>query len=194
MTIRPLARLAAAASIATLAVLLAACSASEPDANSSPGASPSVDASSQPSVKPSAPETPEAIPATCENIIAESTVQQFADAGWTAKNFDFMIGETVLQEGAYCVWGNYSVPGSDNVAIFGWSTVTNDDAAAAQQELITAGWIREKGDSGVYITENPEYAIGLDENGYGMTYLFGDGWVTVSETKQSLQLVGAPRA
>lgn len=194
MNTRPLARLAAAASIATLAVLLAACAATDPSTKPSQSTSPSTGASSQPSVKPTTPETPDAIPATCENIISESTAQQFADAGWTAKNFDFMIGETVLQDGAYCVWGNYSGPGSDNVAIFGWSPIANGDAATAQQELITAGWIREKGDSGIYITENPDYAIALDEAGYGMTYFFGDGWVTVSETKQSLQLVGAPRA
>ena len=194
MTIRPLARLAAAASIATLAVLLAACTATDPSTKPSQSTSPSANPSSPPSVKPSAPDTHEAIPATRDNIVSERTLQQFADAGWTAKNFDFMIGETVLRDGAYCVWGNYSGPGSDNVAIFGWSPITNAEATAAQQELITAGWIRENGDAGVYITENPEYAISLDDGGYGMTYLFGDGWVTVSETKQSLQLVGAPRA
>jgi hypothetical protein len=31
--------------------------------------------------------------------------------------------------------------------------------------------------------------MGTDEDGYGMTYLFGDGWVTLSDTKQGLLLV-----
>ena len=55
-------------------------------------------------------------------------------------------------------------------------------------------WLREDGNHGTYITEDPAYAIGIDDAGYGMTYHFGDGWVSVSETKQNLQLINAPRA
>ena len=54
--------------------------------------------------------------------------------------------------------------------------------------------MREDGNHGTYITEDPAYAIGIDDAGYGMTYHFGDGWVSVSETKQNLQLINAPRA
>ena len=71
---------------------------------------------------------------------------------------------------------------------------TEKEATAAQDELIAAGWLREDGNHGIYITEDPAYAIGIDDAGYGMTYHFGDGWVSVSETKQNLQLINAPRA
>ncbi len=191
MTFRPLARLVAAASIASLAVLVTACATDDPDTTPSQGVGPSAEASTPPSLAPEEPDAPEALAATCENIISAATMQQFTEAGWTVKQHDFMIGETHL-EGALCVWGDYAGPGSDNVAIFGWSPLTRAQASEAQNELIDAGWIREDVGRDVYITENPDYAIAVDEEGYGMTYLFGDGWVSVADSKQSLQLVNAP--
>ena len=56
------------------------------------------------------------------------------------------------------------------------------------------GWLRESGADGVYVTESPETTIAADENGYGMTYLFGDGWVMLADTKQGLVLIEWPRA
>lgn len=200
MTPRPLARIAAAASIVTLATLLAACAPnstedpkSEPSQSSSPDAGASTPPSGKPG-KPGKPAKPAPVEATCENIVSEHTLEQFTTAQWTVKSHEFMIGETRLPRGAYCVWGDYNGPASDNVAIFGWSPTTEKEATAAQDELIAAGWLREDGNHGTYITEDPAYAIGIDDAGYGMTYHFGDGWVSVSETKQNLQLINAPRA
>ena len=56
-----------------------------------------------------------------------------------------------------------------------------------QQTLVDQGWVRESRRDGVYITESPETAIAKDDQGYGMTYLFGDGWVTIADTKQGLR-------
>lgn len=193
MTFRPLARLVAAASIATLAVLVTACSSADPGTEPSQSAKPDTAAPIEPSTTPDArPSQPEAVAPSCENILSASTVEQFGEAGWTVKSHDFMIGETRL-DGAFCVWGDYSGPGSDNVAIFGWSTLTQAEASEAQNELLDAGWIREDSGNETYITENPDYALAIDENGYGMTYLFGDGWVSVADSKQALQLISAPR-
>lgn len=194
MNFRPLARIAAAASIASLAVLLAACAGETPSTPPSQSAAPVDNPVTKPSTVPDNEVQPDELVATCENVISPSTLEQFTNANWTARSHDFMIGETTLTDGIYCVWGDYEGPASDNVAIFGWSPITKTEATTAQNELIAAGWIREASDGGVFITEDPNYAISQDENGYGMTYLFGDGWVTVSDSKQNLQLVGAPHA
>ena len=53
---------------------------------------------------------------------------------------------------------------------------------------------REDAAEGVYVTESPETAIATDEEGYGMTYLFGDGWVKLADTKQGLLLIEWPPA
>ena len=47
--------------------------------------------------------------------------------------------------------------------------------------------------AGVYVTESPSTVIAPDENGYGITYLFADGQVTVADTKQGLLLIEWPR-
>lgn len=193
MNVRPLAKFVAAASIALLAVSLAGCASESPATPPSQTTAPVDNPVTKPSAAPEDVENAEPIVATCENIISASTLEQFTNAKWTAKNHEFMIGETTLTSGIYCVWGDYDGPASDNVAIFGWSPITKAEATQTQNELIAAGWIREADDTGVYITENPEFALALDENGYGMTYLYGDDWVTVSDRKQSLQLISAPR-
>ena len=72
------------------------------------------------------------------------------------------------------------------------------DAAAAEKaegDLVASGWKREEGAGDeVYITENPDWLAGRGADGYGITYLFGDGWVKVADTKQSLVLIDWPPA
>ncbi len=63
------------------------------------------------------------------------------------------------------------------------------DAERAREGLEDEGWRSEESAQGVYVTEDPQYAMSTDEDGYGMTYLFGDGWVKVADTKQGLLLV-----
>ena len=43
------------------------------------------------------------------------------------------------------------------------------------------------------VTESADTAVATDDEGYGLTYLFGDGWVKYADTKQSIALVEWPR-
>lgn len=63
------------------------------------------------------------------------------------------------------------------------------DAVAREAELVSEGWVREDSDRGVYITADARTSLSKDAEGYGMTYLFGRGWVAVSDTKQGLILI-----
>lgn len=135
-------------------------------------------------------ETPVAEP-SCETILAPSTTAMFAEQGWTFKQQEFRIGEDIVADGFECVWGDYSVP-SDHVQVFGWAPMDAQASAAAQQKLLSQGWLRADADGHLYITEDPDYAFAVDEDGYGMTYEFGDGWVTLADTRQGLVLIKRP--
>ena len=85
-------------------------------------------------------------------------------------------------------------PATDNLLVFGWAPIAASEATRLQADLIGQGWLREDGAQGTYITTDPQYAVAVDEDGYGMTYLFGDGWVTLALTKQGLVLIERPDA
>lgn len=169
---------------AALALSLAAC-APEPDAGGAPTPGASDAAEGQ---TPTAAAEP-----TCETIIPADVVSQFDELGWTASEQDFHIGTLVVPDGIHCVWGDHSVA-SDQVQIYGWAPIDDATAAEAQASLEEQGWIREEADGTVLLTEDPAYAIVTDDEGYGMTYEFGDGWVRLADTKQGLVLVGWPPA
>jgi hypothetical protein len=103
----------------------------------------------------------------------------------------FRIGERTIDDGISCIWGDYSVA-SDNVQIFGWAPISEADADSARTELLAAGWRAVDDPSGDYITEDPNTAVSTDDQGYGLTYEFGDGWVIMADTKQSLVLIEPP--
>jgi hypothetical protein len=42
---------------------------------------------------------------------------------------------------------------------------------------------------GLIVTESADTTVATDDQGYGLTYLFGDGWVKHADTKQGLLLV-----
>lgn len=184
---------------ATLTVALAAVALGALAGCSSPAAPP-VAQSSAPAV--SAPSTPTADPSpsaaaedeepTCENIIPKSTADDFVSLGWSSQSEPFRMGSIQLADGIQCKWGDQKIT-TDRVQMFGWAEIDADEAAKAEKELIAAGWSRETGPEGTYVTENPEWAIGKDDQGYGITYLFGDGWVKLADTKQSLLLVQGPQ-
>lgn len=177
----------AAAGALLLALALTACAAPDaPAASPPPTAAPSAVASEQPAASPVPTESD--APLTCESMISTGTVQALTDAGWTARPTAFVIGDVELTAGMLCFWADYSV-GSDHGQLYGWSEITADEAAKAQSTLIAAGWSREDGPAGTYLTEDPKYSMGTDDEGYGMTYLFGDGWVKLADTKQSLLLI-----
>lgn len=184
----PLAALAAL----TLTFTLVACS-SEPPTAETPTPKPAKTAEES---EPSTVETPEpeetaAAEPTCETIIAPTTVQALTELDWTVQQEEFRIGADVIEGGLHCVWGDYSVA-SDHVQVFGWAPLDASAAASAQQKLLSEGWSRADDDGHLYITENPEFAFSTDDEGFGMTYEFGEGWVSVADTKQSLVLVDWP--
>jgi hypothetical protein len=76
----------------------------------------------------------------------------------------------------------------------GWAPITQDQAAEAQTTLVSQGWIREESPDGVYITEPKETTIAVDDEGYGMTYLFSADWVKLADTKQGLILIEWPKS
>ncbi|MDQ1121873.1 hypothetical protein [Microbacterium trichothecenolyticum] len=166
---------------------------------SSPAAPP-IAQSSAPAVEAPAASTPDVSPSadvddeepTCENIIPKTTADDFKSLGWSSQSEPFRIGAIQLENGIQCKWGDQKIT-TDRVQMFGWAEIDDADAAKAEKELVAAGWRRESGTAGTYVTENPEWAIGKDADGYGITYLFGDGWVKLADTRQSLVLVDAPR-
>ena len=178
---------AVAGGLVALGALAACASPSDPPA-SSPSAStartPETDGG--PTGSPSATAPGEEI--SCETMISPGTVDALSAAGWTAQPKEFVIGGVELTAGMLCFWADYSV-GSDHGQLYGWSPITAEQAAEAQEALAAGKWRREEGPQGVYFTEDPEYSMGTDDDGYGMTYLFGDGWVKVSDTRQGLILV-----
>lgn len=177
----------AAAGILLLVALLTACAPpADPAASPTPRAvEPSPVASPAP-VASTAPETPGEL--TCASMISAGTVSALTEIGWTAEAKEFVVGGVELEDGLLCFWADYSVA-SDHGQLYGWSALTADDAARAQAGLLAEGWKREDGADGIYFTEDPQYSMGLDDDGYGMTYLFGDGWVKFADTRQGLILV-----
>ena len=183
--------MSAAAGVLLLVTALSACAAPEPGPSSTPDAG---DTRSSQSPAPASSPTPQAAEEelTCESMISDGTVAALADAGWTAETKEFVAGGVELSEGLLCFWADYSV-GSDHGQLYGWSAIDDADAATAQAALLSEGWKREDGPDGVYFTEDAQYAMGTDEDGYGMTYLFGDGWVRLADTRQGLILIEWPR-
>ena len=188
----PATRFGAALILAATALLATACSSAAPETDSSASAEPSP-TSTAPAPEPTESEAPEAGDPTCETIIPESTVADFASVGWTASAAPFYLGDLEIADGLQCVWADFAGPAGDHLQLFGWAPIQDKDAAAAQESLIGQGWIREDAADGVYITENPETTIATDEQGYGMTYLFTPGAVKLADTKQGLILIDWPK-
>ncbi len=186
--------LGAAAVLALSAMLLSAC-AGTPEA-----AEPETTGNAQ-TPTPTAPEptaTPEPEPAsaeepTCETIIGASVVADFESLGWASLASPLYIGSTEIEDGLQCMWADFDGPAGDHGQMFGWAPITDDVAAAAQDELTSQGWVREDDGAGVYITESADTALATDDEGYGMTYHFTDGQVKVADTKQGLLLIEWPK-
>ncbi|MFT4214116.1 MAG: hypothetical protein QM622_04995 [Microbacterium sp.] len=197
MTLRTRIALPTAVLVALTTGLVTGCASSaEPEPTETVTAqSPSAPAS-EPTPEPSDTETAVAIDptsVTCENLVVEEVLAEFDAQGWTAESTPLTVGGQTLDVGLECSWADYEEP-SGNLMIFGWGLLTAEQAEAASAQLVSEGWLREESDDGFYITEDPEQAPTLDENGYGMTYQFGDGWVIVSDVKEGLLLINRPGA
>ncbi|MBD7956676.1 hypothetical protein H9651_03400 [Microbacterium sp. Sa4CUA7] len=184
---------AATALLFTAALVFTACATPEPEVPSGTPA-PTVGSAdtSSPTATPEPEKTSEPVAAPdCSALISPATVEGFESLGWTSREEPFAIGAAAVPDGIQCQWADFAVPGGP-MQIFGWAPIDAKDAQDAQEELLSAGWVRENGDAGVYISESPQMALATDAEGYGMTYLFGDGWVTLADTKQSLLLIENP--
>ena len=170
---------------------LAACSPPAPE--QTPAAAPTADAEAKP-VETSTPEPAETPVAqeelTCANLISQTTAEALTAQGWTTQEKDFQIGEVPLPDGLLCMWADFSTA-SDHGQMYGFSELDESTSQKAQQSLDDSGWIRSSDSSGVYYTEDPRYAIATDDEGFGLTYLFGEGWVKFADTKQGLILINA---
>lgn len=185
-------RIAAIVALTAAALFATACAPTE--AQSDPARTPTVEIEpSSPAPAPSASSSGDAQieEPTCATIISSTTVEDFESLGWSSLADTFVVGDVTIPDGVRCIWGDFSTA-SDHVQVFGWAPISGDQATQAQNELVAQGWIREQSPDGVYVTENPETAVAVDDEGYGMTYLFADGWVKLADTKQGLLLVQWP--
>ncbi|GAA3020299.1 hypothetical protein GCM10010462_02890 [Microbacterium dextranolyticum] len=130
---------------------------------------------------------------TCDSIIGDDLRAEFAAQKWTSKKTPFAAGGVTLDDGLLCTWANYAVP-SGNLMMFGWAPITSDQAAKMQSGLESKGWLRKDIAGVLYITEDPNQTPTVDADGFGMTYQFGDGWVTVADVKQNLLLIQRPQS
>jgi hypothetical protein len=192
MSIRFSRTVTALSAIGIAALLLSGCaSGSEPTPTATVGGdTPTTSPTAQPA--PSATTTASAA-ATCDSIIVADVHDELGAQGWTFKETPFAAGGVTLDRGLQCTWADYSVA-SGNLMLFGWGPITADQAATMQQGLEAEGWLREESGDDVFITEDPMQAPTIDDNGYGMTYEFGDGWVMVADTKQNLLLMERPQS
>ncbi len=174
-------------------VAVSGCSSPAPAAVAPSSAAPAPGASAaEPTPSESVDDAPSTAEPTCENIIPQATADDFTSLGWTYQKEEFRVGATALEGGIQCKWGDTKIA-SDRVQIFGWAPLDDDDARTAQKDLVAAGWKVEKDAAGTYVTENPDWLNGRGADGYGLTYFFGDGYVKLADTRQSLILVESPR-
>lgn len=176
----------AAVALSTIALIaLAGCSAPAPeDTAAPPDAVPSSPVAT-PQETASEPALPDP---TCENIIRQASLEELQSQGWQYQQEPFVIGDDQIDGGVSCTWTNAAEPGG-NVLQFGWAPLTAEETTTAERGLERQGWIREQGTDGVYLTEDPAFALNLDADGYGMTYFFGEGYVQVADVKQGLVIV-----
>ncbi|MFT4221157.1 MAG: hypothetical protein QM611_11680 [Microbacterium sp.] len=186
-SVRALTALAAAVAIAALA----GCAPSEPDPAPTT-ATPTVAVTATPTPSETPTEAPAADPA-CDTIIPGDVAADFENAGLTSQTDVFRIGPTEIPGGLWCRWGDANAPG-DHVQIFGWAPLDPSEASQYQSTMVQEGWLREDDDDSVYLTEDPDTAAAVDDDGYGWTYQFGDGWVKFADTKQGLLLIDWPPA
>jgi hypothetical protein len=192
---RPFPRIVALLTIAATVALVSACATPAPEADPTPSATADAPAT-DPTPAPDATDEPGAEATdepNCENILSATTVTDFESLGWTALADVFRVGSVEIPTGVQCIWGDFSTA-TDHVQIFGWAPITAEQAAIAEADLVSDGWVREDSPDGVYVTEKSDTAAAVDDEGYGLTYLFGDGWVKYADTKQGLVLVAFPQS
>lgn len=185
--------LGTAAALVLSAALLAGCAGS-PDAGDEPDPVETRTSTADPGPEPTATPTAAAEDPTCDTLIRETVVADFESLGWSSQQGPLYIGGIEVPDGLQCMWADFEGPAGDHGQMFGWAPMSDADAADAQELLLSQGWVREDAPDGVYITESPETTISTDADGYGITYFFTEGQVTMADTKQGLLLVEWPKS
>ncbi len=196
MTDRRFRRGLGVALLTTLVAVTTACAATPTLPTGTPGGEqPAPGGPSQPVETPAPEQTVGPVdPADveCETLLDADLVTDLTTRGWTPREDPFFLGDIELTDGISCTWGDFSAETGDNLLLFAWSPITPEQTTAAMTTLRSEGWRVEEGAEGTYVTEDPDQAIAVDDDGYGITYLFGDGWVTLSDTRQGLVLIHRP--
>lgn len=184
------------AALGLSAALFAGCSggASPAPTGSADGGGTPTPAPTDVQPKPSADPTATIGSATCDSIVVPDIHSQLTSQGWSFKQTDFTAGGVTLPGGFQCTWADYNVAAGGNLMLFGWAPITEAQARTMKDGLIAEGWIADQASGNSFITEDPMQALSVDDDGYGMTYQFGDGWVTVADTKQNLLLIQRPQS
>ncbi|GAA1914571.1 hypothetical protein GCM10009775_03940 [Microbacterium aoyamense] len=185
-------RLGAALVLAATALLVTSCASAAPEPEPT-GTVASTPTPTAPAPEATETEAPVAEDLTCDNMILASTIADFTAAGWSSQAEPFYIGALELPGGLLCKWADLEGPAGDHLNMYGWAPISTETAEELQATLVGEGWIREDAPQGVYITENPDTAMSVDDQGYGWTYLFSESDVKFSNTKQGILLVDWPK-
>ncbi|WP_433677117.1 hypothetical protein [Microbacterium gorillae] len=185
------ARLLRVGVLVAAAAVLAGCTPAASEGTTA--ASPPASANATTPVAESSEPPAEPIELTCESMLSDGLVAGYTAQGWTAVSNPLYIGSTLIPDGMSCTWGNHAGEGNDVAQVFGYGTLTPELATQAQADLAAQGWVTEEDPSGVLVTEPRDGALIKDADGYGMSYLFGDGWVRLADTREALILVVWPR-
>lgn len=147
-----------------------------------------------PTPTPTPTSTPLAL--TCESIVTADTVSGLSSEGYTGLKWGdgpWTIGDQPFADGLACIWSQDHSVGTDNFLWFGWSPADDASRSAAIASLTADGsFVAEETAEGTYVTIDQAQAVTVDENGYGTTYLFSDGWVIGAFTRAGLQAVQVP--
>jgi len=176
-----------AAILVGAAVLLAGCTGTPAPKTSAAVSAPADSSAVSPG---SASGSASPAPLTCDTMIPAETVQAFKASGWSGAPGPLYVGDARVAGGLQCTWGKGEA--SSTTDIFGRGAIGAQAAADAEKQLVAQGWRRIDSPEGVYITAGKDMILNPDDEGYGMTYLFGDGWVKVASTKQGILLVTDP--
>jgi len=133
-----------------------------------------------------------AVVPSCEQLMPPTSRGIMQSSGYEPTASAFLIGDLTLDPGIQCMW---MIPGSptDAHVLQAWGEITKGDAQIAIDALVGEGWVTEPGDDGTYVTY-PNGGVQSDADGYFTTYLFGDGWVTLSDVKAGLAEIVRPGA
>lgn len=185
--------------VAAGALVLTGCAPSTTvdDAGAASATAPAIQATA-PAVPTDQPttdaQTPD--PLSCEALLPATMVESLTARGWSSVAAPFYIDSTELPGGISCTWGELGTTSTNVVQLYGWAPIEHAEAARLEAELLAetrgGGWRKETSDQGTYVTAQDPSQGTVDSDGYGLTYLFGDGWVTFSDTKQGLLLITPP--